>query len=57
MATESDNLEQLLTDIARTIAENRRFLDTLLDEASESETDLSEAVEEEDGCEETFEEL
>ena len=52
MAAETDELDKLLADIARNIAENRRFVQNLLDERSTDEPDASD-----EEAEETFEEL
>jgi hypothetical protein len=54
MASVPDDLEKLLTDVRKTISDNRQFLDKLVDEAveddSEDETDAM-------TVEEDFEEL
>lgn len=56
MAAEQDELDKLLADISRNIAENRRFLHTLLDEQPGDELDeADEAID--DGVAEEFEEL
>jgi len=54
MSTESDDLETLLTEVRKTITDNKQFLDKLLDEEIEvdSEEEPEVAVSEDD-----FEEL
>ena len=54
MVAAPDDLEKLLTEVRKTITDNKQFLDKLLDEAIEVESDDSpEAV----NGEEDFEEL
>ena len=54
MADVADDLEKLLTDVRRTISENRQFLEKLVDETVEEDSgDETEAV----AAEEDFEEL
>ena len=54
MSSEPDDLEKLLTDVRKTISDNRQFLDKLVDEAVEDDSgDETEAV----TVEEDFEEL
>jgi len=54
MSSVPDDLEKLLTDVRKTISDNRQFLDKLLDEA---DGDDSEDETEEVTVEEDFEEL
>ena len=54
MSTVPDDLETLLTDVRRTISDNKQFLDKLVDEAVE---DDSEEETEALTVEEDFEEL
>ena len=54
MADEADDLAQLLADVRKTISDNRQFLEKLVDEAVEDDSeDEIEAV----AVEEDFEEL
>lgn len=54
MAEQPDDLEKLLTDVRKTIIDNKLFLEKLVDETIEndSEDNLENVV-----CEEEFEEL
>ena len=54
MAEVPDELEILVSEVRKTISDNRQFLDKLLDEA---EGDVSEDEAEEVSAEEDFEEL
>ena len=54
MSSVPDDLERLLTDVRKTISDNRQFLDKLVDEAVEDE---SEEETEAMTVEEDFEEL
>jgi len=56
MAAEADELEKLLAEIARNIAENRRFLHILLDEQPGDGLDEADEVND-DGVVEELEEL
>jgi len=54
MSTVPDDLEALLTDVRKTISDNKQFLEKLVDEAVEDDSeDDTEAV----AVEEDFEEL
>ena len=54
MSSVPDDLEKLLTDVRKTISDNRQFLDKLVDEAVEDDSeDETEAM----TVEEDFEEL
>jgi len=54
MPTVPDDLEALLTDVRKTISDNKQFLEKLVDEAVEDDSeDETEAV----AVEEDFEEL
>jgi hypothetical protein len=54
MSTVPDDLETLLTDVRKTISDNKQFLEKLVDEAVEDDTeDETEAL----TVEEDFEEL
>ena len=54
MADAPDDLDKLLTDVRRTISDNKQFLERLVDEAIEVDT---ESVPEAVAGEEDFEEL
>jgi len=56
MAAEADELDKLLADIARNIAENRRFVQNLLDEQPGDGLDEADEVND-NGVVEEFEEL
>ena len=53
MADVADDLEKLLSDVRKTISDNKQFLDRLVDETVEDNSDEAEAA----AVEEDFEEL
>lgn len=54
MAEQPDDLEKLLTDVRKTICDNKQFLEKLVDETVEDDSDVNSEVV---VCEEEFEEL
>ncbi len=54
MAETPDDLDKLLTDVRRTISDNKQFLERLVDEATEVDTEI---VPEVVAAEDDFEEL
>ncbi|CAH2032611.1 hypothetical protein [Trichlorobacter ammonificans] len=57
MPLESDNLEQLLADIGKNIAENRRFLDMIMDDSLDTTPDTPDGEHDDGGNSDVFEEL